>query len=58
LVLYGKLGSKVSTYAESQNYSPGFYKFDYDVTDLNPGVYFIRFKSGKNTKTGKIVISK
>ena len=44
-----------STYSQNVNLTTGANKFDLNISNLSPGIYFISLQNGKNTVTYKFV---
>lgn len=58
LDIYNTAGQLVKTLLDSKNLPAGNYSKSYNVSDLNTGLYFVRFTSGNTSESRKMIISK
>jgi hypothetical protein len=57
LAVYNLLGEQVSVLVK-ENQTAGYYKVNWDVTDLPSGIYFYKLIAGKFVKTKKMILLK
>ncbi len=57
ITVYDLLGEKVKTLVH-QNQEAGFYKIEFDASNLQSGIYFCKSKVGKMIQTKKMVLIK
>jgi len=56
--IINKLGQIVKSMSNASTQGAGFYKLDYNIADLEAGIYLVRISTGFGTITKKLIISK
>jgi len=56
--VYNLNNQLVKSFINNEPHDAGSYSRSYDVSDLKPGVYFVRLSTGATSKTVKVVVKK
>lgn len=58
MVIYNLNNQVVRSYMNNEPHGAGTYSKSFDVSELKPGIYFVRFTMGKISKTLKLVVKR
>jgi hypothetical protein len=58
ITIVNALGAEIARLSSGQIQNPGTYSMQYDASRLIPGLYFVRFTTGRTIETAKFVIQR
>ncbi len=58
ITIVNALGAEVARLSSGQIQDPGTYSIQYDASRLIPGLYFVRYTTGRTIETAKFIIQK
>mgnify|MGYP002725489894 CR=1 FL=1 len=58
LSVFDLMGREIINLSDTQQYSGGSHYFDWNTTDVEPGIYFYRLDVGENSVSRKIIVTK